>query len=52
MKLALLISGYLRGFIENINSIRENIIQSYDCDIYIHITDEQKCDKYFTPLHI
>lgn len=47
MKLALLISGYLRGFIENINSIRENIIQSYDCDIYIHITDEQKCDKYF-----
>jgi hypothetical protein len=40
MKLALLISGYLRGFVENIQCIKDNIIQSYDCDIYIHITDQ------------
>jgi hypothetical protein len=39
MKIALLISGYLRGFKENINSIKNNIIQDHDCDIYIHITE-------------
>ena len=47
MKLALLISGYLRGFIENIQSIQENIVQSHCCDIYIHITEDEKSDKYF-----
>jgi uridine kinase len=47
MKNALLISGYLRGFIENIQSIKENVIQCHYCDIYIHITDDEKCDKYF-----
>ena len=47
MKLALIISGYLRGFIENIQSIKENVIQCLDCDIYIHITDDEKCDRYF-----
>ena len=47
MKLALLISGYLRGFVENIQSIKDNIIQSYDCDIYIHITEDKETDKYF-----
>lgn len=46
MKLALLISGYLRGLYENIDSIRENIIQNNDCDIYIHITSSYKDDKY------
>ncbi len=47
MKLALLISGYLRGFVENIQCIKDNIIQSYDCDIYIHITEDNETDKYF-----
>ena len=47
MKNALLISGYLRGFVENIQSIKENIIQSHDCDIYIHITQDETTDKYF-----
>lgn len=47
MKLALLISGYLRGFTENIQCIKEHIIQTHDCDIYIHITEDENSDKYF-----
>lgn len=47
MKLALFISGYLRGFVENIQSIKDNVVQYHDCDIYIHITDDEKCDRYF-----
>ena len=47
MKIALLISGYLRGFIENVQSIQENIIQSHDCDIYMHISKDETTDKYF-----
>jgi uridine kinase len=49
MKIALLIAGYLRGFYENIDKIKENIIQNHECDIYIHITEEdtQVHDKYF-----
>lgn len=46
MKNALLISGYLRGFIENINNIQKNIIQENECDIYIHITEDDENDKY------
>lgn len=46
MKVALLISGYLRGLYENINSIIENVIQNNDCDIYIYITSSYKHDKY------
>jgi uridine kinase len=46
MKISLLISGYLRGLYENIDSIKENIIQNNDCDIYIHITSSYKDDKY------
>jgi len=47
MKIALLIAGYLRGFIENIDNIKKNIIQNNDCDIYIHITDNNNNDlKY------
>lgn len=47
MKIALLISGYLRGIKENINSIKNNIIQNYDCDIYMHITENYNDDKYY-----
>ena len=46
MKIALLISGYLRGFTENILNIKKNIIQTHDCDIYIHITENEVEDKY------
>ena len=40
-------AGYLRGFTENIDSIKNNIIQKNDYDIYIHITDGSNDDKYF-----
>ena len=46
MRIALLISGYLRSFDENINNIKKNIIQDNDCDIYIHITKDIENDKY------
>ena len=47
MKMALLISGYLRGLRENIESIKNNIIQENTCDVYIHITENYINDKYF-----
>jgi len=46
MRIALYISGYLRGFKENIESIKKNIIQDNFCDIYIHITEDDCSDKY------
>ena len=48
MKVAILISGYLRTFKDNINNIKEKIINNFDnIDIYIHITkNEDKNDKY------
>jgi uridine kinase len=47
MKLALIIAGYLRGINENIAYIEKNIIQHYDCDIYIHITTDDSDMKYY-----
>ena len=46
MKIAILISGYSRTLPENIKSINENIIQNHECDIYLHITDDEYNDKY------
>jgi len=46
MKIALLIAGYLRGLKENIESIKNNIIQENKCDIYLHITENEKDDRY------
>lgn len=45
MRIALLIAGYLRGLKENVDSIKNNIIQSHNCDIYIYVTDDAD-DKY------
>ena len=45
MRIAILISGYLRGFKENINKIKKNVIQNYPYDIYIHITNNKE-EKY------
>lgn len=47
MKIALLIAGYLRCLYENINNIKNNIIQNNDCDIYIHITNDYNADKKY-----
>lgn len=38
MKIALLISGYLRSFEDNIEFFKKNIIENNDVDIYIYIT--------------
>lgn len=46
MKIALIIAGYLRGIRENIASIKKNIIQHNECDIYIHITTDDSDSKY------
>jgi uridine kinase len=43
MKSALLITGYLRCFKENINNIKKYIIDENNVDIYIHLTmDKEK----------
>lgn len=48
MKVALLISGYLRSYKNNIKYIQDEIITKFgDVDIYLHITkNESKEDKY------
>ena len=48
MKVAVLISGYLRTFKINLNNFQEKIIDKFEnVDIYIHITDnEENDDKY------
>ena len=48
MKAALLISGYLRTFRENIPNLKEKILNRFEnIDVYIHITkNSEKEDKY------
>ena len=46
MKIALLISGYLRSFEHNIGNIKRYIIENNDTDIYIYITSSKET-KYF-----
>lgn len=48
MKVALLISGYLRSYKNNIKYIQDEIISNFgDVDVYLHITkNESKEDKY------
>ena len=48
MKVAVLISGYLRTFKINLSNFQEKIIDKFEnVDIYIHITDnEENDDKY------
>lgn len=45
MKIALIISGYLRSLKNNIESLKENLLNLYDVDIYIHITNSKE-NKY------
>ena len=48
MKVALLISGYLRTFKENLPILKSRILEKFDnVDVYIHITKNgNKEDKY------
>lgn len=49
MRVAILISGYLRSFEENLQNIKNKILDRFDSpDIYLHITkNEDTEDKYF-----
>jgi len=49
MKVALLISGYLRNYEPNLNFIQKKIVDKFDnVDVYLHITkNENSEDKYF-----
>jgi uridine kinase len=42
MKVALMISGYARSLKHNIESLKENLLNLYDVDIYIHITNSNE----------
>ena len=42
MKIALLISGYLRSFKINLEKLKTNLINNNDVDIYIHITNNNE----------
>jgi uridine kinase len=48
MKVALIVSGYLRSFELNLENIKSKIIEKFDIvDVYIHITkNEENDDKY------
>lgn len=47
MKVALLVSGYLRGYEQCIPFIQKHLLNKYDVDVYLHITkDEDITDKY------
>jgi hypothetical protein len=52
MKVALLISGYLRNYQENINFIKKEIIGKFvNVDVYLHITNNENLeDKYFNQI--
>lgn len=45
MRIALIISGYLRSFENNYIYLKENLLDLYDVDIYIHITNN--CEKKY-----
>jgi len=46
MKIAILISGYLRSFKNNIEHFFNNVIQNNEVDIYIHKSYNEQNDKY------
>lgn len=52
MKIALLVSGYLRSYNENISFIKREILDKYqNVDVYLHITKDEKLeDKYFNQI--
>jgi uridine kinase len=54
MRVALLISGYLRTFNSNINSLNDKILSKFDnIDIYLHITEEESIDdKYLNNISL
>jgi hypothetical protein len=52
MKVALLIAGYLRCFENNIESLKKHLLDIYDVDVYIHITDCKESKYLNKPIQI
>ena len=47
MKVALLLCGFLRTYKHNYDNLKKNILNKYDCDIFLHISrNEYYNDKY------
>ena len=47
MKVALLLCGFLRTYKNNFNNLKENILDRYNCDIFLHVSqNESNNDKY------
>lgn len=47
MKICILICGFLRSFKYNFSNLKTNILDKYDCDIFLHISrNKLKYDKY------
>ena len=47
MKVALLLCGFLRTYKNNFNNLKENILDRYNCDIFLHVSqNECNTDKY------
>ena len=45
MRVAILISGFLRTIDYNFKKIK-NILNNYECDFYLHISNNEELDKY------
>ena len=52
MKVAILISGYLRSFDLNLENIKNNLINKFDeVDVYLHVTEnEENEDRYLNKI--
>ena len=46
MKIAILIAGFLRSFENNLEHLKNNLLQNHNTDIYIHKTKNENNDKY------
>lgn len=50
MKVAILLSGQLRNIERGFQFIRKNLMEGYDCDVFIHAWyNEENTDKKFSP---
>lgn len=47
MRIALLLFGFLRSYKHNYQSLKENILDKYNPDIFIHISEDEKRDDRY-----
>jgi len=52
MKIAILLSGYLRTIKDNYNNLKQYLLDMYDVDIYIHVTKSDDPKYINSSLHI